>query len=126
MKLMDSSPPPVTLKWITLTDFFLFTSPENGCNEQFSPKMSDITRQNNFLTQKYCCFLKVAAACSLLLCASYADADLIQLPLKGQCHEIENRYNGFYVIGLRKVGLPEHIFSPFCCHFHFLIKKCVL
>jgi hypothetical protein len=35
------------------------------------------------------------------------------LSLKGECHEIKNRYNKFLVIDLKKVGLLEHIFSLF-------------
>ncbi len=43
--------------------------------------------------------------------------------LKGKCHEFENSYNGIQVIDLKNLGLPEHIFIPFWCHFHVLIIK---
>jgi hypothetical protein len=39
--------------------------------------------------------------------------------LKGYCHESENRYNGFQVIDLKNVGLPDHIFSHFDAIFMF-------
>ncbi len=38
---------------------------------------------------------------------------LVFTSLKGLCHEIDNRYNGFQVIDLKNIGLPEHIFFLF-------------
>jgi hypothetical protein len=45
------------------------------------------------------------------------------LPLKGWCHEIEDRYTGFQVIDLKNLGLPEHFFRQFRVSFHDLLLK---
>ncbi len=46
--------------------------------------------------------------------------------LKGLCHEIENWYNGFQVLDLNNVGLPEHMYFCFNAIFTFTFLNSML